>query len=93
MSKWYKTNQYTITIEEVTIERVTDKSVWIIEDWYGTKRTIRSLRLTDYTQYWDTWDEAHAHLLEGCESKADGLRKQLQAANTHLGQVRTQSKP
>jgi len=42
-------------IEEVEVERETDKSVWI--------DGRRNMKESDWANYYDTWEEAHSNLL------------------------------
>jgi len=73
-------------IEEVECERETEKSVWA-KRVYGSGFE-RCLKETEYHNYHDTWEKAHEYLIEKAERQADGLRRQLQLANSYLGNIK-----
>lgn len=77
----YATNKWNRTeIKAVTIDRETEASVWI--------NGRRSAKDSEYGKYHDTWDAAHEHLLEKAEVKVRSLRRQLEVANSELGNVK-----
>lgn len=71
IEKW-KTARWSEGIKSVLVERETETSVFID----GSRRAKR----TSYTSYHDTWDEAHAYLLEIAERELNASRKALEAA-------------
>jgi hypothetical protein len=76
---------YSATIKEVQVDRVTDSSVFT----QGNRR----VRLTSYESYFDTWEEAKAHLLEYAEQKLHDARQRLQHAQAYHGNVKGMKKP
>lgn len=72
-------------ITAVEIERETETSVWID----GQRRQKRS----SYENYWDTWDEAYAHILGKAERKAVSARIHLNTANNELDSIKSITKP
>lgn len=74
------------SIKPVEVDRATDKSVYI----KGNRRA----RVTDgYTSYFDTWDEAKAHLVACNERVVNGYRVQLERASSRLGNAKGLKKP
>lgn len=61
----YKTKEYSTKIEPVEVERSTDKSVWIkSKDRRSNKIFVeRSLKVTDYQIFHDSWELAHTYLV------------------------------
>lgn len=72
-------------IELVEIERETESSVWI-----GGRRNSK---ISDYHCYFDSFDEAKAHLLEKADEKVIGARRSLELANSHLGNIKGLKEP
>ena len=64
--KKYKTSRWNDEkIVEVEVERESEHSVW--EKAANYKNLRRSNKITDYTHYHDTWDEAYKYLLDKAE--------------------------
>jgi hypothetical protein len=72
-------------ITPVEVERETESSVWI----NGNRRA----KITEWDTFHDTWDEAHAHLLKHAEQQAQSARRNLEAANGSLGNVKGMKRP
>ena len=66
-------------IRPVTVDRFTDKVVWI----EGRK----SARYADWRSYHKTWEEAHNYLLQKTKQEVDSIRAQLACANGNLGRI------
>lgn len=82
----FRTGEYNKDmIVEVEVERESDSSVWI----KGRRNNKRST----YENYFDSWDEAKAYLLEKAESKAASCRRQLEYANGILGNIKGLKNP
>ena len=56
-------------IEPVTVDRFTNKVVWI----EGRK----SARYADWRSYHETWQEAHNYLIQKTQQEIDSIRNQL----------------
>ena len=67
-------------IELVKIERETEASVWV----NGT----RSAKRSEYANYYDTWKEARAALLNCQWNRCNSLRMQLENADTILSDIK-----
>lgn len=72
-------------IEEVEVEKETDKSVWI--------NGQRSAKHSDYANYYDSWDIAHAALLAQQKSHVQSMRRRLERSTGLLGNIKGMHKP
>ena len=89
--KW-KINIWNNEIKRVERERETDKSVWVREkafmgDGYKTRRRARG------SEYYDTWEEAHAYLADRAGGRLVSAHRALKAAKDDLEEVATMSAP
>ena len=76
----YRTGQYSGgLITQVEVERETIHFVY----FNGGKSAKRS----DYTNYFDTWEEAKNHLLKEAELQVESYRSSLARANEYLSKV------
>jgi hypothetical protein len=82
---WYKVNKWYERVDAVRVERSTDKCVWV----NGSRRA----RISDYEQFFQTWAEAHAALMEIAESRVCSARRALELANGFLGNVKGMKGP
>jgi poly(3-hydroxyalkanoate) synthetase len=67
-------------IEAVEVERETDSSVWI--------KGNRNAKITSYHKYWDSWEEAHAYLLERADRSLQDARRALERAQGEYGNIK-----
>lgn len=72
-------------IDRVECERETESSVWI----NGTRLAKQSR----HARFWDSWEEARAHLMYLAELRVHSARKGLELANAELGNVKGLKKP
>ncbi len=72
-------------IKPVEIERETDASVFI----KGRRRAKRS----SCESYFDTWEEAKAHLMSVAESKLNSARRELERCQGYYGNIKGLKKP
>jgi len=77
-------------ITEVEAEKETKLSVWITqENPFKTRTTVsRHAKMSSYECYFDTWDDAHKHLMDRAEAKLDTARARLQHAQGELGNIK-----
>lgn len=59
----YKTYSFISTIEEVEAIKFTEKSVWLANS------KGRQKKHSDLLNYWDTYEEAKAHLMSECKRR------------------------
>jgi hypothetical protein len=83
MVKKYRTNGYEIL--SVEIERETENSVWI--------SGRRHSKMSDYHCYFETWDDAHAHLRQTREQRVLNARRQLDHCMGDLEKIIAMRKP
>jgi hypothetical protein len=78
----YKTAifSYDGLIKNVSIDKETDKSVWINGN--------RHLKSCEYEQFHDTWDDAKNYLLSKAESQLICARRELEKAQGYMGNVK-----
>lgn len=72
-------------ISPIQITRETDTSVWV-----GSRRHAKR---TEYRCFFDTWEEAHAFLMQRAEIRLTHARRSLQNAQDILGNVKGMKKP
>ena len=72
-------------IEAFEIVRETENQVILMLD---NGRENRSNKVTDLTNWFDTWEEAHAFLVDQAQRDVDSLRMRLTQANGRLGQIK-----
>lgn len=87
----YKAIDNDASIEAVQVERETAAAVWI-KSWTfkgaGTGPERRHNKRSTYENYFDTWDEAKAFLLDAAEQQVVNARGRLERATGHLGNVK-----
>ena len=76
-------------IEPLTVVRQTEKMVVLP---FG-KSTRKEAKRTGWGSWHDTWEEAHAFLLERAERKLESIRYQLQQAQGEYGNIKGMKKP
>jgi hypothetical protein len=83
-------------IEAVQVEKETAQSVWI-NSWTfkgaGTGPARKHAKRSQYDNYFDTWQEAYQFLLERAISRVLSARRELDLANSHLGNVKGMKAP
>ena len=91
----YRTSGWSWRIEQVEVQRETDKSVWVEfkNDYTGKTSVSRSDKNCAQQQFHDTWEAAHAYLLDKAERAAQSARVSLEHANGRLGNVKGMQKP
>lgn len=82
----YRTSKFYFerNIEEIEISRETDKSVWI-KTKFGEQREAKK---TNYYRYFDTWEEAHQHLLSEAEKDIMNAERRLENAKHKLMSIK-----
>ncbi len=79
-------------IEARKVVRETKHRIWFISSWRG-KDSERSENKRSTDQNWfDTWEDAHAFLVEKAQQKVENLRLQLERAKGELGQIKGMKK-
>ena len=74
-----------VRITPVEVERETEHCVWI--------RGRKNNKVSSYENYYDTWDAAHAGLLEYAEGRLNAARSRLAGEQGFYGNVKGLRKP
>ena len=96
MTTWYKTDMWNrAVIESVEVVNSTEKTVTIkcpIGYGYGYKEKRTNIH-SRYNNYFPTWEDAQAYLIENSEQNVKSLRLQLERANGLHGNIIGMKKP
>lgn len=86
MKKYKATDsEWNPRIEVVEVEKESDASVWI-NGWPCRK-------MSGHESYFDTWDEAQAHLLKFADLRVDVARRRLEKCKSVAGNVKGMKRP
>mgnify|MGYP006284258461 CR=1 FL=1 len=86
----WRASMYELEIKPVAASKLTERTITLADDIYGRKRINR---IGPFDSYFNTWEEAHAYLLEKAEERVTSARRQLEQANGYLGNVKGMKKP
>lgn len=77
-------------IEEVEVVRETEQCVFlpILPTKRNTKGESKELKKSEWHEYFDTWEEAHAALTSKANEQVVGARRRLELANALAGNVK-----
>ncbi len=73
-------------IEAVEVSRETDKYVFVL--FRNRKVERKELKISDWNEYYDTWEDAHAALTLDAEWKVKNARRNLELANSYVGNIK-----
>jgi hypothetical protein len=76
-------------IEEVTVTRETEKSVFILD---RRGKECRAAKKTSWENYLDTWDQAHAHLLVKAAEEVEHARTRLERKKVSFVRIKGMKK-
>lgn len=101
LTKWKTSTSYPDKITQVSCSRETEKAVWTLErawtiDGYDDSKPPierRRMKRSDYENFHDTWEEAHAFLLARADRELESARRRLAAAQGTHGNVKGMRKP
>ena len=85
----YKTQPSSTVIEAVEVLRETEQCVYVPRG----KHERREFKATRWDRYHDSWEDAHQYLMSKAERKIDDARRDLQLAQSFLGNVKGLRKP
>lgn len=77
-------------IDPRPVLRTTDKFVFFVSDRGAARREART---TFYTSWHESWEEAHAFIVDRAEKKIASLRLQLKSEEGRLGNLRGMKPP
>lgn len=86
--KWV-TGRFRAPIERVECTRETEQSVFVMHG----EQERRAAKHSTYEQYHDSWDAAHAHLVQRAQGEVDAYRSRLESAKGKLGNIKGMKKP
>lgn len=99
----YQTNSCRYGVESkitaVEIIKETEKQVHILVEWEDSwskkkhSRVYRELKESQYHHWHDTWEEAHAYLMEQANRHVESIRLNLERAKGALGNIKGMKKP
>lgn len=88
----FKTKQYgTLSIEKIDVERETEHCVFIIAG--SAKIECRRTKKGEYENYFDSWEDAHDHILSIAGRRLDNVRRTLGHAQDMYGNVKGMKQP
>lgn len=96
---WYRTGGWKQIIEPVEVVKVTEKSVtvveqrWTLDGGVGEPAKVRHPKRSASYNFFQTWEEAHAYLLDKAEREVNGARLRLNDATGRLGNIKGLKKP
>lgn len=74
--KMYRTSKWSLSIVEIEVDKVNEKSIWI--DGH------RNSRLSSYHNYFETWEDAKNFLVTRCESNLQSDKQRLDRCMSEL---------
>lgn len=81
-------------INKVEIERETKLTVWVKRKHFGGRTNIeRCRKKSDYSMFFDTWEQAHMYIVEKWQSRFDYLKNQTDEASSKLEQFKAMKNP
>lgn len=84
--KRYKTTRWYIEIEEIEVIRETDNFIiFADENRYNRKKEQRAAKRSEFHLYHETWEAAHAYLLERAKNRIDQSQSEL---NKFIGELK-----
>lgn len=95
MSEWYRVNRWNADISPVEVVKETPKQLVVRHHEAWRKADIESRRdkRSSSDNYFPTWEEAHAFLMEQADAKLKNARRALEVAQSHHGNVKGMKKP
>ena len=85
MKTMYRVTVWNDKVDEVTVTRSSDKSVWFHCE--RTKQEVRELRTTNYYVWHETFNQAKASLIKGSKFKLESLNIRLKTESKRLDKL------
>lgn len=92
---WYKVNSTWEEITAVEAVKVTEKQI-TYRQWDDCRKKFyerRSLKMSDYSQFFPTWKQAHEYLLQRTERQIEVIRRQLESYEDKLRNIQRMKQP
>ncbi len=78
-------------IEAIEVLRETEKCVYLPDTKYRAEH--KELKRSEWTNWFDSWEEAHAFLVAEAEDKVSVARSRVEILKGRLGQIKGMKKP
>jgi hypothetical protein len=87
----YEVDKYSTDIEKVEVVKETPKQYVIKRISYNTKKpySTRQAKVSEYSRFFDTWEEAQLYLIVRVETKIFDLADKLDSAKQDLFKLQT----
>lgn len=93
ITKW-KTGGHRHLIEKVEVVRETEKQVvLLVSRLYSAPIERKEKKESTNVQYHDTWEAAHAYLMDNAQRAVESARRSLECAKGTLGNIKGLKKP
>lgn len=83
--KYYKTGSYGKLIKEIEVTKETDKCIYIINEYNGKEERV--VKLSSYTNYFKSYDEAKSFLETKKKIKIEQLEASLKRERLELQEI------
>ena len=83
----YRTGGSGKEIEALEVVRETDHYITFVAEWWHRKSEQREKKETSHSKWFDTWEEAHAFLLERARKRVFDCEGSLHRAHERLRSV------
>lgn len=83
---WFRISTWSETIQPVTVVKFTDSTVW-------TSQTTRHKRRGSYENWFQSWDEAYAFILNEAEEAVRLARERLSRTENKLAKIKMMVRP
>lgn len=80
-------------ITEVECQKETAQSVWVASKWGGKKTFSRAAKISDRSQYHDTWEAAKQYLLRRQAADVEGKERALADSRERLARIMALTPP
>lgn len=78
----FVTGGFKDAIEKVAVERETEQCVWVYSDFW--KKTERLKKDSQHRKFFDTWKEAHDHLVAKATQRLENAKSEVETAEKLL---------
>lgn len=84
-------------IDVIEVIKESEQAIWLpmwqIDTMANTGPGRRTAKRSNYDNYFDTWAEAHAFLMQEAASRVLAARRELEEARSHEGNVKGMKPP
>ncbi len=87
MSIWYMARDYGDYIIEVEVISTTAKQITYMDTWIGRRHESKSAKISDTKAFFETFEEAKAHLLSKKDKEIENAKRILHRLQSDRGQI------